>query len=84
MHGKLDSQTVSKRRPVNLTIRQDVLDQAKALNLNASQAGEAGIMTAVKRAKEEQWRQDARSAIEAYNERIDKSGPLLTPHWATD
>jgi antitoxin CcdA len=84
MDARLDVKTVARRRPVNLTIRQDVLDQAKALSLNTSQAAEAGIITAVKHAQEEKWRQEARSAIDAYNERIEKSGPLLTPHWATD
>jgi antitoxin CcdA len=74
----------SKRRPVNLTIRADVLDEAKVLKLNTSQAAETGIIAAVRRANEQKWLRDSQSAIEAYNKRIDKSGPLLTPSWARD
>lgn len=74
----------SKRRPVNLTIRADILKEAKELNLNASQAAELGIMAAVKQAREQQWLKDNREALLAHNKRIDKTGPLLTPAWAHD
>lgn len=74
----------SARRPVNLTIRSDVLDEAKALKLNTSQAAERGIIEAVRRAHEEEWLKENRAALEAHNQRIEKSGPLLTPGWARD
>ncbi len=74
----------SKRRPVNLTIRADVLAEAKALKLNASQAAETGIIAAVKKAREEEWLRNSQEAIRGYNERIEKSGPLLRPRWARD
>jgi len=74
----------SKRRPVNLTIREDVLKEAKALNLNASKAAEIGIIAAVKQAQEREWLKNNRDAIFAHNKRIDKAGTLLTPAWAHD
>jgi len=70
-----------KRRAVNLTIRTDILDQAKALNLNASQAAEAGLAAAVKRAREETWRKENAEGIAAHNKRIEESGTLLSPLW---
>lgn len=70
-----------KRRSVNLTISADVLAAAKALELNASQAAERGIMEAVKAARERQWLRDNREAIAAYNRRIEGAGPLLKPDW---
>lgn len=39
--------TTKRRKPVTLTIAQDVMAAAKALHLNASQAAEAGIRAAV-------------------------------------
>jgi antitoxin CcdA len=72
----------SRRRPVNLTIRADVLDEAKALNLNTSQAAETGIIAAVKKAHEQEWLRNNQAAIQAHNKRIDDNGPLLTPGWA--
>jgi len=40
-----------KRRPINLTIREDVIRQAKSLELNTSKAAEAGIVKAIKDAQ---------------------------------
>lgn len=36
-----------KRRPVNLSIREDILSEVKALKLNASKAAEAAIVAAI-------------------------------------
>lgn len=74
----------SKRRPVNLTIREDLMKEAKALKLNISQAAENGIIASVKQAQEQEWLKNNQKAIQAHNERIDKTGPLLTPAWKRD
>lgn len=74
----------AKRRPVNLTIRADVLEEARALKLNTSQAAETGIIAAVREKHEQKWLKDSQSALQAHNRRIDRSGPLLTPGWARD
>ena len=71
-----------KRKGVNLTIREDILAEAKALRLNASQAAEAGIRGAIRTAREAEWRRQAGPAIDAYNERIARDGPLLVSDWA--
>lgn len=76
-----DNNTPSKRRAINLTIRQDILDEAKRLNLNTSKAAEAGVMNAVKSEQEKQWLDANRDAIKAYNKRIEEDGPLLAPYW---
>jgi antitoxin CcdA len=74
-----------KRRSVNLTIREDLISDAKALGLNASKAAEAGITEAVRRAREKQWLEENREAIEAYNKRIRDHGPILgSPYWSKD
>lgn len=73
-----------RRRPVNLTLPEDLLSEAKTLNVNASREAEAGIRMAVKKAREEEWLKSNRAAIDAHNKRVDKSGPLLTPSWAKD
>lgn len=73
-----------KRRPVNLSIREDILSEAKALRLNASRAAEAGIEEAIRQAREANWRAENRDAIAAHNQRVGESGPLLVPDWADD
>lgn len=72
----------SKRRPVNLTIREDILDEAKSLKLNASRAAERGIAEAVRRAKAQSWRAENASAIAVHNGRIEQDGTLLAPQWS--
>ncbi len=74
----------SKRRPVNLTIREDVLEAAKMLKLNASQAAERGIIRAIRQAQEDDWITTNKPALIAHNSRVDKDGPLLTPAWAKE
>ena len=77
-------QEASKRRPVNLTVREDVLDEAKSLQLNASKAAEAGIINAIKNAREQEWLEESKIALKAHNARIEKSGTLLTPDWISE
>jgi antitoxin CcdA len=74
--------STGKRRSVNLTIREDVMEAAKALELNASRAAEAGIIEAIRQARAEAWRRENEAAIEAHNVRVEKDGVLLTPDWA--
>ena len=78
------SQQSPKRRPINLTIRDDILSEAKALKLNASKAAEAGIEAAIRQAREENWLAENQDSIAAHNQRVAESGPLLVPDWADD
>ena len=71
-----------RKRPVSMTIRADLLEEAKALDLNASAAAESGIEAAVKTAREKQWLEGNRKAIEAHNARVADRGTLLTPTWS--
>ena len=50
VHIELSSTKFPKRRRVTLTIRSDLMEQAKALKLNVSQAAEQGIEAAIKHA----------------------------------
>ena len=77
-------QDVSKRRPINLTIREDVLNEAKSLKLNASKAAEIGIINAVKEAKAKEWLEENNQALKAHNKRVEKNGVLLKPIWVSD
>jgi antitoxin CcdA len=78
------SEETTKRRPVNLTIREDVLKEAKELNLNTSKAAETGILSAIKKAQEDLWLEQNQKAIKAYNQDIENRGLLLKPSWLKD
>lgn len=79
-----DRVTASRRRKVSLTIREDVMDSARELTINASQAAEAGIAMAVKKAREKAWLEENREAIRAHNERVEREGMFYTPEWTRD
>lgn len=71
------------RKRVNLTVREDIMAEARALGLNTSRAAEAGIEAAVREEKGRRWREENREAIKAHNRRIEREGTLLpTPWWA--
>ena len=74
----------SKKRPINLTIREDIVQEAKALNLNTSQAAEAGIQEAIREARSKEWLRSNQSAVGAHNHRVDQSGVLFKAPWFRD
>ncbi|WP_417467502.1 type II toxin-antitoxin system CcdA family antitoxin [Maricaulis sp.] len=78
-------ETPANRKRVNLTVREDVMSEAQALDINISRAAEAGIEAALKAAQSRRWREDNADAIRAHNERIEREGMALpTPWWAEE
>lgn len=71
------------RKRTSLTVREDVMAEARALGLNLSRAAEAGIEAAIREEKGRRWKEENREAIQAHNRRIEREGMLLpTPWWA--
>jgi antitoxin CcdA len=62
------------RKPVNLSLRQDIVDQAKELGINVSQVAEAALSDEVRRMQETQWLAQNAAAIKEHNERVDSKG----------
>ena len=71
-----------KRKAVTFTVRRDLIDQARALGLNASRAAEHGLEAEIKQALEKAWLRDNAKAIEAHNKRIAEEGVLIPPFWS--
>ncbi len=70
-----------KRRSVNVTIREDLVTQARALSVNMSKAAEAGLVEAIRSARETAWREENRQAIAEYNAWIERDGVPFPPDW---
>lgn len=70
-----------RRRPVTLTVPEDVLQAAKALSLNTSQAAEAGIRQAVREAQSKHWLAENQCAVDAYNLEVAQRGVAIPPPW---
>lgn len=73
--------SVTRRRPVNLTLPADLVDAARSFGVNTSKAAEAGIATAVRQAREEAWLKANVVAIEEHGAWLDRHGMPLEPAW---
>ena len=82
MDHTLLTEPPTRKRTINLTIREDLIRDVKELHINASKAAEAGIRNAVREAKQQQWRVDNCEAILAYNAEIATRGIAIAPLWA--
>ncbi|MDR3393661.1 MAG: type II toxin-antitoxin system CcdA family antitoxin [Parasulfuritortus sp.] len=62
------------KKATNLSLRVDLLEEARALGINLSRTLEVALEAEVKKAKEKQWKAENHAAIEAYNRHIEKHG----------
>ena len=62
------------KRPTNLTVNSDLLDQAKTMKINISSILESALANIVKQKKREQWLEENRESINNYNEVIKEVG----------
>ncbi|WP_046861808.1 type II toxin-antitoxin system CcdA family antitoxin [Microvirga massiliensis] len=67
----------TNRRATNVTLPADLVAEAKALDVNLSQACEAGLVLYVTRARRARWLEENQEAIDAYNERVEQDGLIL-------
>jgi antitoxin CcdA len=66
------------RVKVNLTLDAEVAEAARALGLNMSRLAEAAISGAAKVERNRRWREENRSAIDAYAREVASDGLPLT------
>lgn len=62
------------RKATNLSIDSTLVEEARALDVNLSQAAEAGVREAVRAAKADEWMRENRDALLAYNKWIEENG----------
>ena len=56
------------KKATNLSINSDLLNKAKALDINLSAALEQALVQLLKQRQQEQWLKENRAAIAAYNQ----------------
>lgn len=62
------------KKAANLSVRTDLLEEARAYKINLSQTLEAALQTEIKKEKERRWLVENRAAIEAYNRHVEEHG----------
>ena len=65
---------VAAKKPVNVSLNEELLKEAKAHGINLSQTLERALIDTLRRAKGERWLAENREAIESYNRHIEKHG----------
>jgi len=72
--GDIHFNPAAPKKSANLSINADLLQQAKLLNINLSQTLEQHLIEIVRQAQQKQWLAENQSALEEYNQRIEKQG----------
>ena len=62
------------KKAANLTVRADLLEEARAYKINLSQTLEAALAVELKKRRETAWLEENKAAIEAYNREIAEHG----------
>lgn len=61
------------RRATNVSLSAQLIEAARALDINVSQACERGLEQQVKKEREARWLEENRAAIEASNAWVEKN-----------
>ncbi len=78
---RLHSATPS-RRPTNVTLSAQLLEEARSLDLNISQACEQGLKSAIASIRSQQWLAENRSSLEASRQYVEENGLPLADYRA--
>lgn len=63
-----------RRKAVNVTVDQELLAAARRYDINLSKLLETSLLDAIKRHEQDDWLEKNQSAIDAYNERVARTG----------
>jgi antitoxin CcdA len=66
--------TPTKRKPVNISLSQDLVDEAKSSGINISAVAEAALSSAVQDARLAAWAKDNAKGLAALNKFIEEEG----------
>ena len=62
------------RRLIRVRLRVDLVDEARRLDIDISQASERGLEAQVARTRDKQWLEENREAIEYWNAWVEQHG----------
>ncbi len=71
--------TTSPKKATNITLSADVLNEAKALGINISQACDQFLRDLVRIEQKRRWQTDHAEFIAAYNAGVERDGLPLDP-----
>lgn len=72
--------SVATRRPTNVSLDRDLVDDARALGINLSQACERGLSLQIRETRQDCWLRDNLAALASSNDYVDTNGLPLADH----
>lgn len=66
--------TDAPKKPVNLSANSDLMRIAKKAGINLSNTLEEAVLEKLRAMQEEEWFEENKEAVEAYNARVTKHG----------
>jgi antitoxin CcdA len=72
--------TNAPKKPINLSVNSDLLNEAKALKINLSATFEVALLNELKAVRREKWLAENKQAIDACNELADTHGLFADKH----
>jgi antitoxin CcdA len=69
-----------QRRATNVSLPSDLIDQARRLNINISQACERGLEETVRKSRADAWVEENRGAIDYWNAWVEEHGLPLAKY----
>ncbi len=70
----------SRKRPTNVSLSETLVDEARELGINVSQACEEGLAAAVKAENGRRWKEENADSIREYNKWIAEHGNPLAKY----
>lgn len=71
---RMATRAPKQRRATNVSLRSDLIEAARELEINISQACEKGLEEQVRKSRAEAWAEENREAIESSNAWVEKHG----------
>lgn len=71
---RMKHEVVTRRRATNVTLSEQLVTEARTLDVNLSKAAEAGIAAAVRAERNRRWQEDHRERIDAFADWFEENG----------
>lgn len=70
----MNARSPSPKRAANVSVRSDLLEQARRHDINLSRALEERLVELLREKQRDAWLSRNRAAIDAYNKRVERDG----------
>lgn len=74
MQSVFSYDTTAPKRASNLSVNKSLLDEARKYKVNLSRLLEQALIETLAEKKREEWLEQNREALEAYNQRVEQRG----------